>query len=317
MQLLEENKRWGNVFMSKQLKADLMLLLITMFWGVSYYLTDLGLTDMDSFTLNANRFLIAFIVAVVLAFPKLKNVSKQTLKYSVIIGVALVGVYAGATFGIQYTTLSNNSFLCGLAVVFTPIFSCIFYKKAPDRKLTVVIIMTTLGIALLTLKDNFSINYDNLLGDALSVMCAIVYAIDLNVTEKAVAHKEVNPFQLGVFQIGVTGFLNLILAVIFEEPHFPTQPSIWATVLFLSILCTGVAFIVQAIAQQYTTASHVGVIFSLETVFAGIVAFVFAKEVLTYKSYFGAVLMIASIFIMEVDFKEIIEKRKGINNVQE
>lgn len=296
--------------MTKQLKADLMLLLITMFWGISYYLTDLSLSDMGPFTLNANRFLIAFVVAVILTFPKLKNVSKQTLKYSVIIGVALVVVYAGATFGIQYTTLSNNSFLCGLAVVFTPIISCVFYKKKPDKKLTIVIIMATMGIALLTLKDNFSINYDNLLGDGLSIMCALVYAIDLNITEKAVSLENVNPFQLGVFQIGVTGVLNLILAFIFEEPHFPTTSITWVSVLFLSILCTGVAFIVQAVAQQYTNASHVGIIFSLETVFAGIVAFVFAKEVLTLKSYLGAALMVASIFIMEVNFKEIIEKRK-------
>lgn len=296
--------------MTKQLKADLMLLLVTMCWGVSYYLTSLSLTDMGPFTLNANRFLIAFIVAVAITFPKLRNVSKETLKYSVIIGMALVVVYIGATFGVQYTTLSNTSFLCGLAVVFTPILSCIIYKRLPGKKLTVVIIMTTLGIALLTLKDNFSINFDNLLGDFLSIMCAFVYAIDLIVTEKAVTHKDVNPFQLGVFQLGVTGVLNLVLAFIFEEPHFPTQPNIWSSVLFLAILCTGIAFIVQTIAQQYTSASHVGVIFSLETLFAGAVAFIFAKEVLTFKAYLGAALMITSILIMEINFKELIEKRQ-------
>ncbi len=296
--------------MSKQLKADLMLVLITMFWGVSYYLSDISLTDMGSFTLNANRFVIAFFCAVLLTFPKLKNVSKNTLKYSLIIGVALTVVYISANLGVQYTTLSNTSFLCGLAVVFTPIVSSIIHKKAPDKKLTLVIIMTTSGIALLTLKDNFSVNFNNLLGDVSSVVCALAYAIDLNITEKAVSIEDVDPFQLGVFQLGVTGFLSLMLAFVFEKPHFPTQPDIWVSVLFLSILCTGAAFVIQAIAQQYTTASHVGVIFSLETVFAGIVAFVFAKEVLTYKSYFGAALMISSIFIMEINFKELLEKRK-------
>lgn len=296
--------------MTKQIKADMMLLLITLCWGVSYLLVDISLSDMGSFTLNANRFLIAFVVAVVLSFPKLRNVSKATLKYSVILGVLLVFVYIGATFGIQYTTLSNTGFLCGLAVVFTPILSSIVYKKAPDKKLTLVIIMSVTGIALLTLKDNFSINYDNLLGDLLSIMCAFVYAIDLLVTERAVQKEEVNPFQLGVFQLGVTGILNLFLAYIFEKPHFPTTPNIWASVLFLSIICTGVAFIVQAIAQQYTSASHVGVIFTLETLFAGIVAYIFAHEVLTFKSYLGAILLIISLFVMEIDHKALINKLK-------
>ena len=296
--------------MSKQLKADLMLLFVTVAWGASYYLTDLSLKDMGSFTLNANRFLIAFIVAVVLTFPKIKNVSKETLKYSVILGIALLFVYIGANLGVQYTTLSNTSFLCGLSVVFTPLLSCIIYRKAPGKKLAFVIFLSTAGIALLTMKEDFSVNHDNLLGDLFSIMCAFAYAIDLIITERAVAKEEVNPFQLGVFQLGVTGVLNLLLAFIFEKPHLPSEPSIWFSVLFLSILCTGVAFIVQAIAQQYTTASHVGVIFSLETLFAGTVAYIFAKEVLTAKSYFGAALMIISIFVMEVDFKELMARKR-------
>lgn len=302
--------------MTKQLKADLALLFVTMCWGVSYYLSDVSLEDMGPFTLNANRFLIAFAVAAIIAFPKLKNVSKATLKYSVIIGILLTFVYVGSNMGILYTTLSNASFLCGMTVIFTPILSSIVYKKLPDRKFMVVIIMSTIGITLLTLKDNFSVNYQNLLGDALSIMTAFFYAIDLLVTEKAVSKEDVNPFQLGILQIGVTGVLNLICAFIFEQPHLPTEPRIWGSVLFLAIFCTGLALIVQAVAQQYTNASHVSVIYSLETVFAGIVAYVFGQEVLTLKSYIGAALMISSIFIMDVDFKGLLEKRQNRYNKQ-
>ena len=141
-------------------------------------------------------------------------------------------------------------------------------------------------------------------------MCALAYAVDLLLTEKAVSHEDVDAYQLGVFQLGVTGVLNLIMAIATETPHLPSDGRIWASVIFLSIFCTGVAFVVQPIAQQYTSASHVGVIFALEPVFAGIVAFVFAHEVLSTKAYIGAAMMIASIFIMEIDFKALWEKRK-------
>ncbi|MFA9422659.1 MAG: DMT family transporter [Sedimentibacter sp.] len=299
--------------MSKQLKADLMLVLVTLGWGISYYLIDLSLEDMGPFTLNANRFLISFVVAVILAFPKLKNISKITLMYSALLSVALVFVYMGATFGIKYTTLSNTGFLCGLSVIFTPILSSIIYKKIPDRKTILVVTMSFIGIGLLTLKDDFSINYANLKGDLFSIMCGFAYAIDLIITEKAVAHKDVNPFQLGVLQLGITGLFNLILSYVFEVPHLPTHAGIWAPVLFLAIFCTGAAFIIQAIAQQYTSASHVGVIFSLETVFAGFVAFIFAREILTLKAYTGAILMISSIFLMEINFNRFKNKYKKIN----
>lgn len=296
--------------MNKQLKADLMLVLVTLCWGISYYLMDLALTDMDPFTLNTHRFLGAFAVAGLLSYKKVKDVNRITLKYSLLVGAALVFVYIGATFGVKYTTLSNSGFLCALTVVFTPLIAWVFLRQKLDRKMTLSVVICFIGIALLTLKDDFSINLGNLKGDLLCIICAVAYAIDLLLTEKAVSHKEVDAYQLGVFQLGVTGLCNLILAIIVETPHFPTTGNVWGAVIFLSIFCTGVAFVVQPVAQQYTSASHVGVIFALEPVFAGIVAFALAGEVLSPKSYFGAVLMIASIFIMEIDFSRFFSRKK-------
>ena len=287
-----------------------MLVLVTLCWGISYYLMDLALTDMDPFTLNAHRFLGAFAVAGLLSYKKVKDVNRITLKYSLLVVAALVFVYIGATFGVKYTTLSNSGFLCALTVVFTPLIAWVFLRQKLDRKMTLSVVICFIGIALLTLKDDFSINLGNLKGDLLCIICAVAYAIDLLLTEKAVSHKEVDAYQLGVFQLGVTGLCNLILAIIVETPHFPTTGNVWGAVIFLSIFCTGVAFVVQPVAQQYTSASHVGVIFALEPVFAGIVAFALAGEVLSPKSYFGAVLMIASIFIMEIDFSRFFSRKK-------
>ncbi|NBH62109.1 DMT family transporter [Anaerotruncus sp. 80] len=288
--------------MNKQLRADMMLVLVTLCWGVSYYLMDVSLTDMGPFTLNAYRFLGAFVIGGLLSLRKLKGVNKQTLKYSLLIGSVLVFVYIGATFGVKYTTLSNSGFLCALTVIFVPIIEILVLRKKPQKKIIFAVTMSLIGIMMLTLKDDFSINMANLRGDLLCILGATAYAIDLILTEKAVSHEEVDAFQLGVFQLGVTGVYMLVMSFIFEQPHLPTTPMIWGSVIFLSIFCTGVAFIVQAIAQQYTTAAHVGIIFTLEPVFAAVVAYFFAGEVLTVKSYLGAVIMMAALFVTEIDF---------------
>lgn len=288
--------------MNKQLRADMLLVLVTLCWGVSYYLMDVSLTDMGPFTLNAYRFLGAFVIGGLLSLRKLKGVNKQTLKYSLLIGSVLVFVYIGATFGVKYTTLSNSGFLCALTVIFVPIIEILVLRKKPQKKIIFAVTMSLIGIMMLTLKDDFSINMANLRGDLLCILGATAYAIDLILTEKAVSHEEVDAFQLGVFQLGVTGVYMLAMSFIFEQAHLPTTPMIWGSVIFLSIFCTGVAFIVQAIAQQYTTAAHVGIIFTLEPVFAAVVAYFFAGEVLTVKSYLGAVIMMAALFVTEIDF---------------
>ena len=302
--------------MSKQVKADLILVLVTMCWGVSYYLMDISLAELDPFTLNAHRFLGAFVIAGIFSWKKVLTVNRTTLKYSLLVGVALVFVYMGATFGVKYTSLSNSGFLCALTVIFTPIINRLVFRKKAGAKLTLVVIMCFVGIALMTLKDDFSINTENLRGDILCLMCAVAYAVDLILTERAVSHEEVDAYLLGVFQLGVTGILNFMLAFIFETPHFPETAGVWGSVIFLSVFCTGIAFVLQPVAQQYTTASHVGVIFTLEPVFAAIVALVFAHEVLSVKAYIGALLMLASIFVMEIDFKALTDKKKNREEIK-
>lgn len=288
--------------MTKQVKADLLLLMVTLFWGVSYWLIDVSLAELGPFTLNALRFLIAFFIALLFAFPKLKTINRTTMKYSAIIGVALLFVYIGATFGVKYTSLSNAGFLCALTVVITPILAFIFLKQKPEKKLAVVVVICLIGIALLTLQDNLR----PALGDLFCIMAAFAYAVDLLLTEVAVGKEEVNAFQLGVFQLGFTGLFNLIISFFIETPSLPHSQATWTAVLFLSIFCTGAAFIAQALAQQYTSASHVGVIFSLEPVFAGIVAYFLAGEILSGRAYIGAALLVSSLFIMELDIKKLV-----------
>lgn len=290
--------------MSKQVKADLMLVLVTAFWGVSYLLMDIALTEFGAFELNAFRFLGAFFLAAIAFFPQIKTVNKTTIKYSAMVGFALIFVYIGATFGVMYTSLSNAGFLCALTVVFTPILDYLVFRKKPSKKLFIVLVMAFVGIALLTLTENLR----PALGDIICLLCAVSYATDLLITEHAVAHEEVNAFQLGVFQLGFCGAGMLILSLIFETQTLAKSPAAWGSAIVLSIFCTGAAFIVQAIAQQYTSASHVGVIFTLEPVFNSIVAFFIAHEILRPQAYVGGILLVASLLVMEIDFTKILKK---------
>ena len=295
--------------MSKQLQADGILFLITFCWGVSYFLMDICLGEIDPFTLNAFRFIIAFIIAALLSGKKLFNVSKETLIYASLVGFLMVFVYIGATFGVKYTTISNSGFMCSLTVIFTPIMEWIVFKKRPSKKFSLVLLICITGIALLTLGKDFSLNMEHIKGDLLCVMCAFSYAVLLIFTEIGVKNEKVNPYQMGVFQIGITGILNLVMAFVLETPHFPDTMAVWGAVAFLAIFCTGVAYIMQPIAMQYTSAGHVGVIFALEPVFSAIVAFMFAGEVLFAKQYLGGALMLFSIILMEVDIKSLFKRR--------
>ena len=289
---------------SKQWKADLALILVTLFWGVSYYLVDLSLTELPEMTLNASRFVLAFVILAVIFHKRVFTASRATLKYSLYVGVLLVFVYAGSTYGIARTSLSNAGFICALPVVVTPILDFFFNRRRPEKRLGIALIICTVGLAMLTLNENFGIN----VGDALCLLCAVSYGADMIVTERAVQQEDVDPLALGVIELGIAGAVMTVIAFLTEQPVLPQTPAVWGSVLFLSICCTGVAFVVQSVAQQYTSATHVGLIFTLEPVFSGIVAYFVADERLLPRGYVGAALMLLSLVIMEMDWKKL--KRK-------
>lgn len=291
--------------MHQQRKADLLLVMVTAFWGASYFLTDLCLETMPPLSLNAFRFLVAFAVLGAVYFRKLRRISRKTLLYSLLIGCSLVMVYTCYVYGLMHTSISNAGFICALPVIFTPLLELVIYRKIPNRRFALALVLCTVGLGLMTLNDSFR----PALGDIICMGTAIFYAVDLLLTDKAVRDPEVDPLQLGVCQLGVVGIIMLILTLTLEQPKLPQSPAAWGAALFLAIFCTGIAFVIQAVQQQYTTASHVGLIFTLEPLFSAIVAYFFAHEVLGLRGYIGAALMMFSLILMEVDIGGILKKK--------
>lgn len=284
--------------MSRQVRADLMLLMITVFWGASYILTKLALDVLQPFNLTAVRFIIAFLVSALVFYKQILKADKTTIKYSLALAVILLGVFASMTFGLKYTTASNAGFLVSLSVVFIPILASIFLKQRIERKVLVGVCIAPIGIALLTLNSRLSVNS----GDILCIICALLFAV--HVVATGVFTQRVDSIALGVLQLGFVGFLSLLVSIFTEVVMLPNTAVSWISILSLSILCTAVGYIVQTTAQQYTSATHTGLILSLEPVFSAVFAYMVLGEVLSIKGYMGAAILLSSVLIAEVDFKK-------------
>ena len=284
--------------MKQQLKADLSLLMVTMFWGSSYLFTKIGLESLEPFNLTALRFLIAFIISSMFMWKKYLLIDFEILKYSTWLGVILFSVFLTMTYGVKYTTASNAGFLISLTMVFIPLLSYIIFRIKPQKKLIISLIIALIGIALLTITEELTINF----GDALCLLCAILCAFHIIITDRFT--RKVDSILLGMLQIGFVGFYSLLASFILETPILPNSTISWISILALSITCTAIGFIVQTYAQQYTTPTHAGLIFSLESVFSAIFSYIFLGEVLLRRGYLGAFLLILSLFIMEIKFKK-------------
>ena len=88
----------------------------------------------------------------------------------------------------------------------TPILEFIVYRKKPEKKFGVSMILCLIGLALMTLNETLKPAF----GDIICLFAAVFYSVDLMVTEKAVANEKVDPLALGVCDLAVVGVVMLL-----------------------------------------------------------------------------------------------------------
>ncbi|WP_019911191.1 DMT family transporter [Paenibacillus sp. HW567] len=278
----------------KPLKAELMLFVVTIFWGSSYLFMKMGLGTLGEFNLIALRFGLAFILAALLFHKRLRKVDTRTLKYGALLGFLLLGVFTCITFGLKTTTTSNAGFLVALTVIFVPMIDVLVFRKKVAPPQAFGTILAIAGIGLLTLNSSLRIQP----GDFLCILSAVFYAVQILLTGKAV--KTCDSLSIGILQLGFAGGYALVLSALFETPSLPSSTSGWIAILALGLFCSACGFILQPIAQKYTTPTRTGLIFSMEPVFAALFGYWFVGEKLSMQGYTGAALVLLGIAFSEL-----------------
>lgn len=289
--------------MKKQAKADISLLLITVTWGASFILSKDVLTEVPTYNFLAIRFIIAFIVSSLIFIKQMVKINKSTLKYGVILGILLFSSYGLQTVGLTYTTASKCAFITGFSVVLVPLFSSIMMKNRPEKKVYLSVILAFVGLTFLTVNKNIgNVN----IGDIYTLISAGLFAFYIILVGKYTV--KVESISLAVLQMGIVGFLSLLTSFLVEKPVMPTNNMLWINILILSVVCTSVAYIVQGVAQKFTSPTHTALIYTAEPVFAGIFSYIIYGEVLSIKGIIGATLILLAMLISEVDFKILFNK---------
>ncbi|MEG6522263.1 DMT family transporter [Desulfotomaculum sp. 1211_IL3151] len=277
-----------------QMQADLALLAVSFVWGVTFVVVQDALSGIGPYYFIGIRFAIAFAFLALIYGKRFRNIDKATLKAGSFIGVFLFMGYAFQTVGLKYTTASNAGFITGLAVVLVPLFTALITKKIPSLVLIFGVTSATLGLGLLSIGDNLSIRF----GDILCFFCAICYAAHIILVGKYAPKHD--PVLLAILQVGVVAVISLSFGVARETlPAEFTRP-VWTGLLITAIPATALAFLIQNSVQRFTSATHTAIIFITEPVFAAATGWLWAGEVLSPRQWVGCLLILVGMLIAEL-----------------
>lgn len=288
----------------KNFKGPIFLIMTAVIWGTSFVSQKLGMNYVEPLTFGASRFLLGLVVLtpiILISDRLIKKNEQQKKTYNnkdLIIGGVLCGtsLFLGSWFqqwGIVYTTAGKAGFITALYIVLVPILGLFFHKKV-SKLVWLGVVISTIGLYLLCIKEGFSIQK----GDAIELAGTIFWAAQILVVDAYV--DKTDGLRLSFIQFLTAGILSAITALIFENPSFQTILACAGPILYSSVMSVGVAYTFQIIGQKSTDPTVAAIILSMESLFAVISGVIFLGETMTMKEVIGCVLMFTAVIIAQL-----------------
>jgi len=298
-----------NTDKKKSILADMSLLLVAIMWGGGFIAVKGALDSITPFYMMAMRFSISVFIMLIIFWKKAKLITKHEIKVGTIVGLLLFLGFAAQTIGMKYTTAGKNAFLTGTNVVIVPFLYWAISKRKPDSYSLISAFLCFIGIGMLTLDGGIHIG----LGDSLTLLCAVFFAG--HIVSVGFFTEKVDAISLVIIQLGAAAVFSIIAAFIYEpKPQLLNSDAMFA-IGYLAIFSTMIAFIIQNVAQKYTTSTHAAIILCLESVFGSILSVVVLNEIFTSKMIIGCLTIFIAIITTETKW-DFLKKKKVSTNLE-
>ena len=275
-----------------------------LFWGASFIATKYLLDELTPETIISMRLLLAISLLFIIALVQRRSFRINLKSHSYIFLLALIAVFHLwiQVTGMKYTTASNTGWIIGMAPIFMALLGFVFFREKLNTLKILGIIIATTGLILLVGKGNpANIDLIKNKGDLLVLSSAFTWGIYSMVNKK---------ISLSYSPLMTILYLFIMMAVIII-PFTANQSEVtsikqlssvgWISILFLGLLCSGVAYVIWAYALREMESAKVGAYLYFEPFVTIITAWIFLKEDITLFMILSGLIITAGVFLVNKD----------------
>ena len=300
--------------MSSSIKADLMLVGVTLLAAVSWIMSREAVLLMPPLLFMALRFLLAATLLAIVGRKPLAQLDARALWRSMVVGLVfaagmscwVMGIFTGKHVG-------EGAFLTSLGVVLVPVLGYLFFNEAQTRSTWSALVVASVGLALLSLQHGFTVE----LGQLFYVSAAFIFALffrlntqaanpSVRIDKQGVTHtdKAVPAIALTSVVLAMVGLCCAVLSLMFEtwQPtfsHFSMPMLGW--IVASAVVGTAMRFLLQTYAQSLSTNTHGVVILVIEPVWVALLAAAWFGERMNMQQLVGCVLIFAALLISRLN----------------
>ena len=274
-------------------QAVALILFAAAIWGLSFPVVDYALKYFDPFALLAMHFtLAALALGGYLAWRRELKFIHSEWKAGLLAGSVLFLAFAAQVSAQLWVPPTTSAFITGLYVVFVPVLSTIFLSHNPSKRLILSAFIAFIGLFMLS-----GARITSGVGEGLTLMCALAYAVHIIVLSK---FRTKNSIRTTFVQMAVCAILSLAAwSLVGQMPTRIGEVGPWVAVAYLGIFVSAFAYWAQTRAQRELPAIEVANLFLSEPVMAGVFSVLFFGEVLNGLQLAGAGLILLGIYESE------------------
>lgn len=275
------------------------LLVAALLWGFSYPLTKY-VENCPTFFIISLRFAIAAIALALVFHKKFKELNRETVRYSLILSIAVFLMFAFGIWGIKYTTSVRSSFFTCLSFLIVPLINKILFKVKVSKIIFISAFICLIGIFLLCYAPGMGTLILNP-GDALCILAATAGSLHIILVSRLSEKKHIDPSLFTVFLMGFVAIWGSLAALFTGQICYTAiDSSEIIAIALMGLLCSAASFCLQSHMEVIVPPNRVGVIFALEPASGCILSVALLHESMTWTGWLGALIIIVSIIYMEI-----------------
>jgi len=288
--------------MNKKFFSLTCALVTSFIWGTAFVAQDMGMDHIGPLTFTSARLILGFLTllpfVILIDLKKIKNNNydfKKIFFYLLFIGFLIAYGNALQQYALLYTDVANTAVFTVLYVVFVPFVSYFFFSKKIHWSVWLSALMCLLGGLFLTELDNVTVR----LGDSIALFNALFWSFHIVFISRLLKFFNF-PITIAALQCLIGSVLTFLPASIFEEVVFSNILLEYKEILYVGVLSSGFAFLLQIFSQQNLSPAPVAIIFSLEGAIAAIAGWVILNQFLTEIKVFGIFLIIFAVIFSQI-----------------
>lgn len=288
---------------SANLKTHLLLILATLFWGVTPSFMKVSLLEMDAFVFSTIRLFAALIVSGLLLVSSgtWKRVEKRDWILFIIIGLFGFFIFQICfPVGVKYTSASISALIMATLPVNVVLINLLLKSEKITLRTITGIILSIAGIAVIIhgTKGGIFLEGTYTKGVILLFVSEIGFAV-YTIKSKALINRY--SFYQVMFIVILFSFVPFSILSVKQLLAFPLHiisPIAWTGILFTGIFGSCIANIIWYRGISHLGSTKTSIYANLPPVFGIVVSFIFLSETLTVLQIAGGLVIMAGVILV-------------------